>query len=414
MLVPHDEGLYCPAGDFHMSTLAAGRPRRHHPRPRRPRACGQQALPHRGERRGPSLRPAWRRGSIETPLEYGARSTLNGVRVSLHPAGHILGSPRCASKQAARSGSSRATTRPDPTRPARRSSRCAATSSSPNRPSACRSTAGRPQAEVFAEINAWWRANQAAGKASLLFGYALGKAQRLLAGLDPSIGPIYTHGAVEGSTRPTAPAGIRPAARRRTSAPLPRDRLDAGDRRCSARPPRHRPGCAGSARPRPPSPRAGCGSAAPAAAGRSTAASSLSDHADWPGLLAAIEATGAERVWVTHGSRPSGPLAATSRASTPAPSRRASRASRTDERRSRRRRMKAFADLYTALDETNADHRQGRGAGARTSPPPSRPTRPGRSTSSPAASPASWSRRAGSRLGRRGGGHPRLAVRGVL
>ena len=27
----------------------------------------------------------------------------------------------------------------------------------------------------------------------------------------------------------------------------------------------------------------------------------LSDHVDWPGLLAAIEATGAERVWVTHG-----------------------------------------------------------------------------------------------------------------
>jgi putative mRNA 3-end processing factor len=27
----------------------------------------------------------------------------------------------------------------------------------------------------------------------------------------------------------------------------------------------------------------------------------LSDHADWPGLLAAIKATGASRVWVTHG-----------------------------------------------------------------------------------------------------------------
>ena len=27
----------------------------------------------------------------------------------------------------------------------------------------------------------------------------------------------------------------------------------------------------------------------------------LSDHADWPGLLEAIAATGAERVWVTHG-----------------------------------------------------------------------------------------------------------------
>ena len=29
----------------------------------------------------------------------------------------------------------------------------------------------------------------------------------------------------------------------------------------------------------------------------------LSDHADWPGLLRAIDATGAENVWVTHGYR---------------------------------------------------------------------------------------------------------------
>jgi putative mRNA 3-end processing factor len=27
----------------------------------------------------------------------------------------------------------------------------------------------------------------------------------------------------------------------------------------------------------------------------------LSDHVDWPQLLGAIDATGAERVWVTHG-----------------------------------------------------------------------------------------------------------------
>jgi putative mRNA 3-end processing factor len=27
----------------------------------------------------------------------------------------------------------------------------------------------------------------------------------------------------------------------------------------------------------------------------------LSDHADWPGLLQAIEATGAQKVFVTHG-----------------------------------------------------------------------------------------------------------------
>src|SRR5207247_2465314 len=55
----------------------------------------------------------------------------------------------------------------------------------------------RAQAELFEQINAWWRSNQEKGKASLLFAYALGKAQRVLAGVDPAIGPIYTHGAVE-------------------------------------------------------------------------------------------------------------------------------------------------------------------------------------------------------------------------
>src|SRR5205823_6021812 len=46
-------------------------------------------------------------------------------------------------------------------------------------------------------INNWWRSNKDAGEASLLFCYALGKAQRILAGIDATIGPIYTHGAVE-------------------------------------------------------------------------------------------------------------------------------------------------------------------------------------------------------------------------
>ena len=53
-----------------------------------------------------------------------------------------------------------------PTAPARRSSRCAATPSSPNRPSACRSTAGRRRRELFADINAWWRATPTQGRAS--------------------------------------------------------------------------------------------------------------------------------------------------------------------------------------------------------------------------------------------------------
>ena len=53
------------------------------------------------------------------------------------------------------------------------------------------------QPALFADINAWWAANAAAGRASVLYAYAFGKAQRLLHGVDASIGPIVVHGAVE-------------------------------------------------------------------------------------------------------------------------------------------------------------------------------------------------------------------------
>src|SRR5207244_4084533 len=120
----------------------------------------------------------------------------NGVSISLHPAGHILGSAQVRIEHNGQvwvvSGDYKL--EPDVT--------CA-----PFEPVRCHvfvseSTYGLPiyrwpsQAEVFADINAWWRRNQQAGKASLLFGYSLGKSQRLLAGLDPAIGPIYLHGAV--------------------------------------------------------------------------------------------------------------------------------------------------------------------------------------------------------------------------
>ena len=85
-------------------------------------------------------------------LAYGEAIEHHGVRVSLHPAGHVLGSAQVRLEHGGRvwvaSGDyfaerrRRARTTP----PARRSSRCAATASSPSRPSACRSTAGAPQA----------------------------------------------------------------------------------------------------------------------------------------------------------------------------------------------------------------------------------------------------------------------------
>jgi putative mRNA 3-end processing factor len=225
---------------------------------------------------------------------------VRGVRVSLHPAGHILGSAQVRLELGGEvwvvSGDYK--TGPDPT--------C-----TPFEPIRCHtfvteSTFGLPiyrwsdQDEVLRDINAWWRANQERGKATLLFGYALGKAQRLLAGLDPSIGPILTHGAVERMTAVYRAAGV----------PLPptthvavADRSTEWSRALIVAP----PSTEGSTWPRRFGDHAtGFASGWMLVRGTRRRRSldrgfALSDHADWPGLLAAIAATGAERVWVTHG-----------------------------------------------------------------------------------------------------------------
>lgn len=231
---------------------------------------------------------------------YGESLDLNGVKVSLHPAGHILGSAQVRveyhGQVAVASGDYK--TEADST--------CA-----PFEPLKCHlfiteSTFGlpiyrwSPQEEVFADINAWWRANQAQGKASLLLGYALGKSQRALSGLDPSIGPIFLHGAVHGLTEDYRAAGIQ----------LPETKLiqeaegkfDWSQAMILAPP---------SANATPWVRRFGdhstaflSGWMAIRGARRRRAVDRgfvLSDHVDWPSLMSTIRATEAERVWVTHG-----------------------------------------------------------------------------------------------------------------
>jgi putative mRNA 3-end processing factor len=233
-------------------------------------------------------------------LAYGSALDINGVRVSLYPAGHILGSAQVRLEHDGEvwvvSGDYK--TDPDPT--------CR-----PFEPVRCHtfvteSTFGLPiyrwpsQEAVLADINAWWRANQAEGKATLLFGYALGKAQRLLAGLDPSIGPILTHGAVERVNRAYREAGV--------GLP-PTTYAGAVDRRAdwSAAIVVAPPSADGSVWTRRFGDQAtGFASGWMLVRGARRRRSldrgfPLSDHVDWPSLLTAIEATGAAQVLVTHG-----------------------------------------------------------------------------------------------------------------
>ena len=158
----------------------------------------------------------------------------------------------------------------------------------------------RPQEEIFAEIDAWWRANQEAGRTSVLFAYALGKAQRLMAGVAASIGPILLHGAMWRFTQAYRAAGVTlPPAQWADN----RSIREAKGRALVLAP----PSAAGSPWMRrfdPSSTAFASGWMQLRGARRRRALDrgfAISDHADWDGLLATVRASGAERVWATHG-----------------------------------------------------------------------------------------------------------------
>jgi len=233
-------------------------------------------------------------------LAYGEQLKLGEVTVSLHPAGHILGSAQVRIERGGEvwvvSGDYKLG--PDPTCAAFEPVRC--------HTFITESTFGlpiyrwAPQSEIFNDVNAWWLANKQAGKASLLLCYALGKAQRILAGVDREIGPVYLHGAVERVTQAYRAAGIEMVP---TKAVGPAKRGDDWRGALILAPPsalhtpwgrRFRPVVSGFA----------SGWMRVRGARRRRAVDRgfvLSDHADWPGLLSAISATGASRVLVTHG-----------------------------------------------------------------------------------------------------------------
>ena len=235
-----------------------------------------------------------------TGVPYGDTVRLNEVTLSLHPAGHILGSAqvRIVHRGEVWVVSGDYKTDPDPTCTAFEPVRC--------HTFITESTFGLPiyswpaQVSVFDEINLWWRANASVGKTSMLYGYTLGKSQRLIAGLDPSIGPILTHGAVERMTAAYRAAGIAlpPTQYAGTAA----SRVESKGAIVIAPP--HASGSSWTRRFGAQSTGFASGWMLVRGARRRRALDRgfpLSDHVDWPSLLATIEATGAAEVWVTHG-----------------------------------------------------------------------------------------------------------------
>ena len=251
-----------------------------------------------------------RLGAIQIEsVPYGDAVHINGVKVSLHPAGHVLGSSqvRVEYKGEVWVASGDYKVEPENT--------CVSFEPVKCHTFITESTFGLPiyqwraQQDVFADINQWWAANAAQGRTSVMLCYSFGKAQRILSGLDPAIGPIICHGAVESLNRAYRDAGVSlPDTLMVSEANTKLSKSERADfsRAMVIAPP--------SAQGTPWMKRFGDYSDAFASgwmqlrgARRRRAVDRgfvLSDHADWPGLQQAIAATTAERVIVTHGYVP--------------------------------------------------------------------------------------------------------------
>ena len=232
-------------------------------------------------------------------VSYGETIVINGVKLSLHPAGHIIGS---AQVRVERNGEVWVAGGDYKIQDDH--------FSAPFEIVKCNtfiteSTFGLPiykwptQQFVMNEILEWWRQNQLEGKASVLMGYALGKIQRLMVNLRPYPGPVFAHGAVFNVNQRLRDAGHDLpfiAFASDIEKKLFRNALILAPPSAAGSPwlkrfePCSTGFCSGWMAVR--------GSKNRRAIDRGFV---LSDHADWNDLNTAIADTGAERIFVTHG-----------------------------------------------------------------------------------------------------------------
>lgn len=225
--------------------------------------------------------------------------TINGVKFSLHPAGHIIGSSqiRVEYKGEVWVFTGDYKTEDDGLAVPYEVVKC--------HTFITECTFGLPafkwvpQEQVFHDINTWWQQNQDDGRTSVLFGYSLGKAQRLLKHLDTSVGKIYTHGAIENMTEV-----IREIADLPPTEKITRDtkKEDLKGNIVIAPPSAH--GSPWIKKMVPYVTASASGWMTFRGARRRRAIDKgfvLSDHCDWQGLLSSIKATGAEKIICTHG-----------------------------------------------------------------------------------------------------------------
>lgn len=300
LLTLTDRGLHCPDGDFTID------PWRKVDRAIITHGHGDHARNGMGHywTAAPGVPILRKRLGHYSPVEgvpYGERRSFGAVTVSFHPAGHILGSAQVRVQRGDEiwvvTGDFKR--EPDPT--------CAPFETVPCDVLVTEATFAYPIYQwpdpdtVMKEIYAWWQRCAAEDRPAVLYTYALGKAQRILAGLHAFTNEtVWLHGAIDGLTRLYRDAGVTMIPTVPVSE-MPRS--DRGAGRLILAP----PSAAGS-------------KWAKRFRGASTGFASgwmqvrgtrrrkgydegfvLSDHADWPGLLRTVEDSGAKRVLATHG-----------------------------------------------------------------------------------------------------------------
>ena len=297
------EGLWCAAGGFHID-------------PWRPVALAVVTHAHADHATPGCERYIASRNTLEImksrfsgPIngeaaEWGVEQPLGECRVSLHPAGHVLGSAqvRIKSRDETWCVTGDYKCEPDPSCEPFETVRCDTLLSE------C--TFGLPiyrwrsPESVFTEMNTWWQHNADAGRTTVFLAYAFGKAQRILAGLDPTIGPIGLHGSATGPTDVYRAAGIKLPDAVHANRDTAEELRGRGAIICP-------PSATGTPWLRrftgPEGMRLGFVSGWMQVRGRRRWQSVdrgfvMSDHADWDGLINTALASGARRVGLTHGS----------------------------------------------------------------------------------------------------------------
>ncbi len=305
-----DKGLYCPAGGFYIDPWKpVERAVITHAHSDHARAGSGEYLCHRltvpllelrlgpGGSGGEAMAGS---GGRYQGVEWVETIGMNGVRVSLHPAGHIIGSSQVRVEYQGRvwvvSGDYK--TEDDGISGAFEPVKCDVF--------VTESTFGLPiyhwktQPEIYAAIREWVAENRGLGMTSVLIAYSLGKAQRLLTCLEPLGMTVFVHGAIWNVHQALVNAGVKLPPVVRVEPEMPKEIFrgqvviapsGAEDSPWMRRFQPYSVGiCSGWMQVR-----------GNVRRRNADAGFALSDHADWKGLLGAVRATGAEKVYVTHG-----------------------------------------------------------------------------------------------------------------